>query len=139
MKFFVQNTANGLTPLYPDDLEEKKKLKIGKTYSCEIKLARNYLFHKKFFALCKMGFENSKERFIKAPNLDIYRKYVIIRSGFVDLIETPSGIIPFAQSISFEKMDEAKFQEVYGGALDFIMQDIEATKEDIENELADFF
>jgi len=139
MKLFCSNTKLGLIPLYPDDLDEKKKLKMGEIYSCEIKLARNYEFHKKFFALCKMGFENSKEKFIKAPNLDIYRKYVIIRSGFVDLVQTPSGIIPFPQSISFENMDETKFQEVYGGALDFIMEDIEASKEDIENELGDFF
>ena len=139
MELFCQNTEKGLLPLYPSDLEEKKKLKIGKVYKCNIKLARSYLFHKKFFALCQMGFENSKEKFIKAPNLDIYRKYVIIRVGFVDLVQTPGGIIPFSQSISFENMDEAKFEEVYHGALDFIIADIEASKEDIEKELGDFF
>ena len=139
MKFFCANTKLGLIPLYADDLEEKKKLKMGEVYSCEIKLARNYEFHKKFYALCKMGFGNSKEKFIKAPNLDIYRKYAIIRSGFVDLIQTQGGIIPFAQSIAFENMDEAKFEEVYYGVLDFVIADIVATKEDIEKELGDFF
>ena len=139
MKLFCANTRIGLIPLYPDDLEEKRKLKFGEIYSCEIKTARNYLFLKKFWALCKMGFENSKEKHIKAPTLDLYRKFAIMKAGFVDITPTAKGNMITPQSISFDNMDEAKFQEVYGGVLNFIMDDIEASKEDIEKELGDFF
>ncbi|KKM61903.1 hypothetical protein LCGC14_1526970, partial [marine sediment metagenome] len=60
LKFFCQNTEAGLIPLYPSDLDEKKKLKKNKVYSCEIKFERNYEFLKKFMALIRVGCENSK-------------------------------------------------------------------------------
>jgi hypothetical protein len=36
-------------------------------------------------------------------------------------------------------MEEEKFQEVYSRALDFIIEDTQATKEDIEKNLLNFF
>lgn len=135
MKLFVKNTGRGLIPLYPSDLEEKKKLRLDKVYSCEIKLERNYQFHKKFFALCKYGCENSKN--VEMP-LDTYRKYAIIKAGFGVVYITPKGKFVDAESISFSSMAEDKFREVYSKVLDFIIKDTEATKEEIEENLINF-
>jgi hypothetical protein len=57
MKLFLQNTTHGLIPCYDADYDEKKKLKAGKVYKVEIKLARNYDFHKKYFALINCAWE----------------------------------------------------------------------------------
>jgi len=50
MRIFCKNLLEGLIPLYNSDLEEKKKLKLDEIYEVEIKVARNYQFHKKFMA-----------------------------------------------------------------------------------------
>ena len=57
MKLLLKNTASGLVPIYDDDFDEKKKLKIGQVYEVSIKLVRNYEFHKKYFALIRICIE----------------------------------------------------------------------------------
>lgn len=136
MKMLLRNTVSGLQPEYASDLDEKKKLKLGELYSAEIKRERNPLFHRKFMALCKLGCENSKN--VDMP-FDAYRKYVTMKAGFFKTYKTPRGVMIEPESISFANMDEDKFQEVYGKVLEVIIEDIEATKEDIERELISFF
>lgn len=51
MKLQLLNTTRGLVPLYDEDFEEKKKLKLGTEYTAEIKVSRNSKFHRKYFAL----------------------------------------------------------------------------------------
>ena len=51
MKFQALNTATGLKPLYDEDYEEKRKLKLGTIYNVEVKEVRNYQFLKKYHAL----------------------------------------------------------------------------------------
>ena len=136
MKLLCRNTAIGLVPEYPSDFDEKKKLKEGELYQCEIRKARNPLFHRKFFALCKIGCENSKH--VEMP-LDVYRKYATIQSGYYTIYTTPKGKYVDAESIAFENMTQEKFEEVYSRVLGFIIKDTQATKEDIEKELINFF
>lgn len=136
MKLFCQNTERGLVPLYPSDLEEKKKLKLGKVYSCTIQKERNYKFLKKFMALCKIGCENSKT--VRMP-FDSYRRYATIKAGYFITYSTPKGVFVDAESISFANMDEDKFEKVYSDVLDFIIKDTGADREFIEDNLINFF
>ncbi|GHT56798.1 hypothetical protein AGMMS49982_23820 [Bacteroidia bacterium] len=55
------NTAHGLIPCYDADYDEKKELKIGETFKAKITLARNYEFHKKYFALINCAWEYQNE------------------------------------------------------------------------------
>lgn len=136
MELLLRNTEHGLIPEYTPDFDEKKKLKLGEVYKAKIVFARNYEFHKKFMALCKIGCENSKT--VEMP-FDTYRKYAQIKAGYYNIYSTPKGQYVEAQSIAFDKMDNEQFQEVYNRVLQFIMVDIQATKEDIERELINFF
>ena len=136
MKLLVTNTEKGLLPKYDSDFEEKKRLKIGEDFWCDIKRARNYEFHKKFFALMKIGCENSKN--VTMP-LDAYRKYATIKAGYFKTYKTPKGLFVEAESISFDSMSQDEFEKLYSAVLDFIIQDTEATKEDIESNLISFF
>ena len=115
--------------------EMAKKPKEGEEYSCEIRFMRNYKMHKKFFALIKIGCLNSKN--VDMP-LDVYRKYALIKSGYFTVYVTPKGKFIEADSISFEKMSQEKFEEVYSRVLDFIILDTEADRELIEKELITF-
>src|SRR3990167_8342248 len=121
MKIYCQNTATGLVPLYDSDYDGKRKLKIGEVYSCEIKKERNYEFHKKFFALIKLGHENTK---LEMPE-DAYRAYVTMKAGFADVYDLPSGKkMALPKSISFSNMDGDEFQKLYNAVLTVIKKDI---------------
>ena len=56
MKSLVTCTARGLVPVYGEDWSEKQKLKIGEDYTCEIKLARNTKFLRKYMAFLRVSF-----------------------------------------------------------------------------------
>ena len=123
-------------PLYPSDQDEKKKLKIDKVYSCEIKFERNYPFLQKFMALMRIGQENSKT--VEMP-FGAYRNYATIKSGYAKIYQTPKGIFVEAESISFANMKEEDFEKVYSDVLDFIIKDTGATEEFIRDNLINFF
>ncbi len=135
MKFFCQNTDAGMVPLYPSDLDEKKKLKKNRVYSCEIKFERNYEFHKKFFALISFGQHHSKK--VKMP-LNPYKNYIIMKAGYADVYKTPKGIMALAKSISFASMSQEEFEQVYSNVIDAIILDTEADQKTIEENLINF-
>lgn len=134
MKLICRNTLSGLIPLYPSDQDEKKKLRIGQDYECEIKNPRNYEFHKKFFALINLGHHNTS---MELP-FDVYRKIMIMRAGYFTSYNTGKGIHYEAESISFGSKTQDEFQEIYSRVLDEIIKDIGATSEEIEKELINF-
>jgi hypothetical protein len=134
MVITVRNTINGLVPLYSSDLEEKRKLKIGETYQVEVKRPRNYQFHKKFFALLNIGWENTD---VEMP-FDTYRRWVTMRAGFYKVYHTPKGELYEPESIAFSNMDNDTFSEVYERVLSIILKDTGADKPDVEAMLIDF-
>jgi Protein of unknown function (DUF1367) len=124
-------------PLYQEDYEEKKKLKIGEVYYCDIKHPRNYQFLKKFFALIKLGWQNSKE-FQEPIPMDLYRKWATIKAGYADIYHTSKGVMVEAKSISFANMEEEEFNEVYRHVLNVIIKDVGIDEKTIEEELINF-
>lgn len=135
MDIFCKNTLSGLIPLYPSDLEEKKKLKIGNEYKTVITNPRNIGFHKKYFALLNLGHQNSR----LDVSFDFYRAYVIMKAGYAKTASTPNGTIFLPESISFASMEQDVFELLYSRSIDVIIKDIGACKEDIERELINFF
>ena len=95
MKILLQNTINGLVPLYPSDYDKKRELKLGETYEADIKRPRNIGHHKKFFALINLGWENTS---LELP-FEVYRKYIIMKAGYVVTYKTPKGVLYEAESI----------------------------------------
>lgn len=58
--------------------------------------------------------DKRKERITTiTKSFEAFRKEIIIESGFYNLVHTTNGIKKEAESISFAKMDETRFQEVY--------------------------
>lgn len=123
MKLLVVSTPRGLVPLGDDDYEEKKKLKLGQTYSVEVKVARNVDFHRKYFALISYAWEflneQETERFRTKEN---FRKYVEVAAGHCDVIFHPrlQEYVEIPKSISFGKMDNAEFSDLYRRVKDVI-------------------
>lgn len=143
MKLLVVNTPRGLVPLGDDDYEEKKKLKLGQTYSVEVKVVRNVDFHRKYFALIAYAWEflneQETERFKDKEN---FRKYIEIAAGHCDVIFHPrlQEFVEIPKSISFAKMDNTAFSDLYGRVKDVIFSIIgdRVTQEEFERLLIDF-
>ena len=143
MKLLVINTPRGLVPLGDDDYEQKRKLKLGETYSVEVKVVRNVDFHRKYFALIAYAWEflneQETERFKTKEN---FRKYIEIAAGHCDVIFHPrlQEFVEIPKSIAFAKMDNTAFSDLYGRVKDVIFSIIgdRVTQEEFERLLIDF-
>lgn len=123
MKLNLLNTARGLLPLYDDDYDEKKKLKVGGVYQADIKVQRNYRFLRKAFALLNAAWELMDEGQIAAwRSKEGFRNYLTVASGFYDLYWNPrlGEFVETPKSWSFDSMDEAEFNELYERMKDVI-------------------
>lgn len=126
MELFLKNTASGLRPLYDDDYEEKRKLKIGQVYKAKITKARNVEFHNKYFALIKCAWEYQDERGRESlrNNIEGFRKTAEIAAGHCDIIWSLrlKEWVEVPKSIAFDKMDEIEFQGLYDRVFDVLLQ-----------------
>ena len=120
---------------HDSDKENCKYFKTGEVYTFKARKIRNYKFHKKFFALVNLGFHNSKTGI---NDFEDYRSFALMRSGFVREVKTNRGVFHMPESISFAKMDEIKFEQVFSRVLQFIIQDTGADESDILDELINF-
>lgn len=124
MDIYLMNTASGLMPCTDEDYEKKRKMKIGFIYKAKITLARNYEFHKKYFALINCAWAYQNERTVEhfKHSVEQFRKTVEIAAGHCDTVYSISlrSWIDIPRSIAFDKMDEAAFQDLYDRVKDVL-------------------
>ena len=135
MKIALIKHFNGLKAAYNSDLENLKKLKEGVIYEVNIKKPRNLMFHRKFFALINLVFEN-QETFDNSEDL---RYYLIMKAGFYKKVKTPTGEMFIPKSLKFDKMDNVEFEEVYNGVIKVIEKELLITKQDILENIQEYF
>lgn len=143
MKLQLINTPQGLKPLYDEDYDEKRKLKLGEIYEAEIKLQRNSAFHRKFFALINAGYAFLPERTQNGfRSIEGFRAYLTVAAGFYEVYFNPRlrEFVEVPKSIKFSSMDEAEFNDLYDKVKDVIFGLIgdRITIEQFENSLANF-
>lgn len=132
MKLNLLNTKQGLIPVYDDDFEEKKKLKLGEVYRSNIVLFRNYEFHKKFFALINCAFEYLSEEQTERLGgdnkfgRDNFRKEMLKAAGVSNTYYSVvrNELVVEAKSIAFDKMDNAEFHDVYDAVKNAIFRTV---------------
>ena len=135
MKAFVRKIDGKLIPLNDSDRDIFNKFKEFEDIEIELKRPRNLGFHKKFFALLNLGFQNTKQ---PIELFEDYREWAIMRAGHVRKIQTLDGEFYRAKSINFAKMDNLEFEEVYKSVLQVIILDTGATEQDIEDNYMQF-
>lgn len=139
MKVFLRKIGN----IYHLDSGDDSHIKNGEVVSAEIKRPRNYEFHKKYFALLNYAFgvwepEEYKSKTVNkyfGKNFDRFREDITCLSGYYELVPTIDGQVRArAKSISFGKMDEDEFQELYSKTIDVILKHVlhNYTHEDID-------
>lgn len=108
----------GLWPADEESTEYTKKLTVGEVIGAGVRKARNYKFHKKFFALLKVGFDNQD----KYTSPEAFREEVTIRAGwYTTHLHLDGSASLHAKSISFGRMDELEFEKLYSAAIDVIL------------------
>jgi hypothetical protein len=134
--YMVKGLGGKFTPAHDSDLEIAKQLKAGEVYRFTFVKPRNYEFHKKFFALIKLVFENQDHY----TNIDDIRHDLTVEAGFkVEKINQFTGEVRYvAQSISFASMDEIEFGKLYSKMLDTVIRVYGWEGSDLEAEVAEF-
>lgn len=124
MEILCRVTAQGLVPMYDSDYDEKKKLHEGETVMCSIRKPRNYEFHKKFFALVRLTFENLPERLVRMLSVRNEEDMLTVFKLDLGLFSTSwhcGRNVVKLDSISFAKMDETEFQKFYDRCIDLVL------------------
>lgn len=137
------NTAHGLVPMDDDSFDEKKKLRIGQAYECDVKMLRNLKFHKKAFALLNAAWSLMDEnKQASWRSRDGFRAYLTVAAGYYDVYYNPrlQEYVESPCSWSFDKMDEATFNGLYDRMKDVIFRVLgdRITEEIFESVLANF-
>ena len=126
---FVERTWSFLKPADKFSEEVIRKIPAGEVVRITWSRPRNYKFHKRYFALLKAGLE--LQDFF--DDLDTFRYWLTIKSGFFNTIITPSGdTLLRPKSISFASMDEDEFKKLYSKTIDVIIENFGVAKEDVE-------
>ena len=144
MKMLLKNTVSGLQPMYDDDYEEKRKLKIGEVYRCEVKKERNIRFHRKYFALINTAwsFLNEMQTAFFNENINGFRKTIEVAAGHYEPVYNlqHNEWMHTPKSIAFEKMDDAEFSELYERVKDILFNTAlkNISVDEFMNQLANF-
>jgi len=132
----VKQFNGSFLPAYEGDLDKAKKIKPNKTVMCKITQPRNIKFHSKFFALINLVYNNQDHY----NNIDHLRKDLTIASGFYEKRFTMHGEeVTEAKSISFAKMTELEFSELYSAFLRSIEKYFHFDKESVQREIEQHF
>lgn len=124
MKIYCRVTDMGLVPMYDSDYDEKKKLRVGENVLCDISKPRNYEFHKKFFALIRLVFDNLPEHI--ADTFNIYSEEDMLDAlkvdlGLYNIVYVGGKQLVKVGSISFAKMDNTEFERFYNRSIDIVL------------------
>lgn len=145
MKLLLYNDYGFLKPMYDEDLDNKNKLKLGKSYWATIKLARNIDFHRKYFKLISVAWEllgEKTHKFFKTK--DSFRKTVEVTAGWSEPVYSISRNewVEVPKSIAFDKMSQDEFEELYERVKDVIWELLDErnliTIDNFNNILKDF-
>jgi len=134
MKFYARKVDNmSIEPAGQDDQLLFEKWQIGQVKLISVKKVRNYKNLERFYVFLNvlMGIEKIKERYRVVENL---KPALIIGAGYFEWVPNLNNeLIPIADSIAYENMDEDEFRELFSKCIDvalFILP--EYCREDLE-------
>jgi hypothetical protein len=131
--------------LIPADDVEAEKLRHfarGEVIRAEVKLMRNSQFHRKFFAMLRIGFDafspavTEYRGFTVEKNFDQFRDDVIVAAGFYTITTSLHGKVRVkAKSIRFGRMKQESFEEVYSAVANVLLGTVltRYTRQDLDN------
>ena len=125
---FVRANIGGVhcfVPASEIDAEEFGRLTFGEVYTAEFKKMRNWRFHRKFFALLGITFDNMSDEVRERCNIhtmDGMLVHLKVALGHYELMVALDGSpIYEPKSISFAAMDQTEFEKFYQHTLDIVI------------------
>lgn len=132
----IKQFDNSFKLAYDSDFEKAKKIKPLKEVKCKITQPRNIKFHRKFFALINLVYDN-QEYYI---NIEHLRRDLTVASGYyTKRINIHGEEITEPKSISFTKMTELEFSELYSAMLNSIEKYFHFNKELLKEQIEQRF
>ena len=119
----VKTTFGTLDAADPETQQYLRGLGAGEILKAKITRPRNIKFFRKYFALLGLVWENAEQVQEQFGTFDKFRKAVIIEAGYYDVVPMFDGtnrIEPM--SISWAKMDEKNFGELYIASVDALQK-----------------
>ena len=144
MKIKLMCTPTGLKPMYDEDYDSKKMLKVGNVYEATIKEMRNVAFHRKYFSLINLAWEylNEQQRTFFKDDVNAFRKTVEIAAGHYEPVYSVArqSWLEVPKSIAFDKLSESDFEQLYEKVKTVIFQTFipSSVKDEFEYVLKDF-
>ncbi len=137
MEIQLVKCLNGSFKLcFDSDFEKAKKIPLNEPFTVTYVKKRNARFHKKFFALINMVYQNQE----LYNNYDELREHLTIASGYFNLTHDLDGCEQKkAKSISFASMDETEFSDLYNAVIDTIIKYFHFDKQDIITNVEQYF
>lgn len=116
----VLNDEGQMLPYCGESAERYVKLKRGVPYLMTIKESRNLGFHKKYFSMLNLAFEN--QEYFKETKW--FRKHTLIALGYCTVEVDPftGEVHKEADSISFDECTQAEFEEIYKNTQRYLME-----------------
>ena len=116
-------------PVHNSDFEAATTLKNGMVYRADVKQPRNLQFHRKFFVLLNLAYDYWEPQPVCGINItknfDQFRKDLIIQAGYYKQVFRLDGSFTLiAKSISFGKMKQDEFDDLYGAVCNVIMSQV---------------
>lgn len=132
----VKQLDNSFRLAYESDYEIAKKLKAGEQYFFDVKKSRNIKFHRKFFALMKLVFDNQEAY----TNIEHLRNDLTIAAGYyTEGLNLKGESIKRANSISFASMDELEFNKFYEAVMNQVMHYLNITEEQVKQYIMQYY
>ena len=121
MEFYCTKVDGVLIGADDESSEKLAELGLDTLVKCSTSKHRNYENHKRFFAFVKTAFDMQTH----FDNYDIFRKWLTMGAGYYDSTVTPKGVTIFIpQSISFEKLDEEEFKQLFKKCVDYYLKQL---------------
>ena len=120
VKFLVVRKLSGLFPVDESGAAVIRKFDLGEVVSIDVKRPRNVAFHRKFFALLHVVFENQEAY----KSIDDLLEIAKLRTGHCHTVATKYGEVKITDSISFAKMDESAFGDFYDRACKWVCDEV---------------
>lgn len=130
VEIFMRKLYDKFVPVDICQLEAMEELKMNGEYKAVLTQPRNSQFHRKFFALlnaCYKNYEQPEVYYYEVrvfKSLERFREEIIIACGYWELsLDKKDRVIQVAKSISFAKMDQIQFEQLFSKAIDVILAD----------------
>ena len=125
IKFIAVRSGTLLAPIDEDGENAIKSLSNEESYSVTISVDRSLKMNGAYFSLLNFVWENMPEKFqAKVPKNKFYVLLKELQGRFTEIKVSEKTSIKEYESLSFEKMNEARFHEVFKEDVDFIILDI---------------